>query len=169
MTCIVLAYVIFKMKLFMPQLRFSNGNFRIGDSIPNNQLVNYVHTCQRLAIIGVTRNTLNDCTCIVLQHIHFEVAWYVISELCLRSANCLLNMFHQIQEFFFQFHNYESGRDAVKVWAASLFLTAPFHTQQTSLSLRKRIHLYAISLNLEVFHNLQKAFLILRKYISVEV
>ena len=101
MTCIVLAYIIFKMKLFMPQLRFSNGNFRIGDSIPNNQLVNYVHTCQRLAIIGVTRNTLNDCTCIVLQHIHFEVAWYVISELCLRSANCLLNMFHQIQEFFF--------------------------------------------------------------------
>ena len=56
MTCIVLAYVIFKMKLFMPQLRFSNGNFRIGDSIPNNQLVNYVHTCQRLAIIGVTRS-----------------------------------------------------------------------------------------------------------------
>ena len=24
-----------------------------------------------------------------------------ISELCLRSANCLLNMFHQIQEIFF--------------------------------------------------------------------
>jgi hypothetical protein len=131
------------MKLFMPQLRFSDGNFQIGDSIPNNQLVNYVHTCQRLAIIGVTRNTLNDCTCIVLFSISTSKLhiWYVISELCLRSTNCMLEHVSSNPEFFFQFHNNENGRDAVKGWTASLVLTPPFHSQQTSLSLRKRIHL----------------------------
>jgi hypothetical protein len=71
-------------------------------------------------------------------------SWIIrISELCLRSANCLLNIFHQFQDYF-QFHNYESGRDAVNGRKASLVLTPPpsFHTQ-TLLSLRK--HISAIS------------------------
>ena len=48
-----------------------------------------------------------------------------ISELCLRSANCLLNMFNQFQDFFLKFHDYESGRDALNRWHFLSFLPSP--------------------------------------------
>jgi hypothetical protein len=125
MTCIVLAYVIFTTAM----THFSDGNFRIGDSIPNNQLVNYVHTCQRLAIIGVTRNTLNVCLYSTLAcPLRSCMACY---KRTLRKI-CKLFAEHVSSDsgFFFQFHNYESGRDAVKGWTASLVLNpSPFpHT-----------------------------------------
>ena len=58
-----------------------------------------------------------------------------ISELCLRSANCLLNMFNEIQDFFLKFHDYESGRDALNRWHFLSFLPPPPSTHTIFLAI----------------------------------
>jgi hypothetical protein len=67
----------------------------------------------------------------VLKHIHFEVAWYVISERCLRSANVCWTCFIKCR-IFFQFHNYmyESGMAGMRSRGGQLlsFLHPPLST-----------------------------------------
>jgi hypothetical protein len=73
-------------------------------------------------------------------------------------------MFQSNPGIFFQFHNYESGRDAVKGWTV---LTPPLpHT--TNFPITTETYTPKEFMLEEVFHNLLKAFNF-KQNISVEV
>jgi hypothetical protein len=74
---------------------------------------------------------------------------------------------------FFQFNNYESGRDAVKGWTASLVLTPlpsthnklPYHYGNVYIS----VPFLKEFILVERFFTICRKHLILRKYISVDM
>jgi hypothetical protein len=115
--------------------RLENNNEVAPSFLKRARCILHVHKCT----LAHTLQSWYVSKCYMFKHKRTQKhGFFRINELCPRSANCLLNIFHKIQNYF-HFHNYESGRDA------NVCISVPFLKKRTFFFTSSRKHLISRS------------------------